>query len=41
MALDVQVDKFQFIGNKPTAPTGVAAGSGEADVLGDLEEHPF
>ncbi len=41
MALDVQVDKFQFIGNKPAAPTAVAAGSADADVLGDLEEQPF
>jgi single-strand DNA-binding protein len=41
LALDVQVDKFQFIGNKPAASTGVAAGSADADVLGDLEEHPF
>ena len=41
LALDVQVDKFQFIGNKSAAPTGVAAGSADADVLGDLEEHPF
>ncbi|HYU71139.1 MAG TPA: single-stranded DNA-binding protein [Ktedonobacteraceae bacterium] len=41
MALDVQVEKFQFIGNKPAAPAGVAAGSSDADVLGDGEEHPF
>ncbi len=42
LALDVQVDKFQFIGNKPSAaPAGVAAGSGDADPLDDLEEHPF
>jgi hypothetical protein len=41
MTLDVQGDKFQFIGNKPAAPAGVSAGSGEADVPGDLEEQPF
>jgi len=42
MALDVQVEKFQFLGNKPPAvTTGVAASAAEGDPLGDLEEHPF
>ncbi len=41
LALDVQVDKFQFLGNKPATTASVAAGSTDGDVLGDLDDHPF